>query len=194
MVCLRKSRINKRACYGQAMVEFALAVPLLLLFIVAIIYFGRAFYIKQIVSMAAQEGAKVISRLPGLNDGSTRDFVKGFSTDGQALNSNSIVYSALASGKLLSEGTQGNLPPGASVKVLPWDSDGSPEDTVPTGTVALKIEYPYTFPGSPFAQSESRFSGDFTLWQGWGGGLLSFPNTTIAERAVVSQEVFQEVN
>jgi Flp pilus assembly protein TadG len=43
---------------GQALAEFALVLPLVLLFIAGIIEFGRAWNIKQIVTDAAREGAR----------------------------------------------------------------------------------------------------------------------------------------
>ena len=43
---------------GQALAEFALVLPLILLFIAAIIEFGRAWNIKQAVTDAAREGAR----------------------------------------------------------------------------------------------------------------------------------------
>jgi Flp pilus assembly protein TadG len=43
---------------GQALAEFALVLPVLLLLIAGIIEFGRAFHIQQIVTDAAREGAR----------------------------------------------------------------------------------------------------------------------------------------
>jgi len=175
------------------MVEFALAIPFLLLCIVAIAYFGKAFYTKQIVTMAAQEGAKAASRIPNLSDPQVRDFVKGFTLGGQQTNANSVVYASLASGRLLSQGISGDLPPGSAVKLLPWDSDGSADDFTPPGTVAVRISYPFVFAGDPFNRTPSPF-GAISIWSGWGGTPIPFSNVLISERAVVSQEVYQEVN
>jgi Flp pilus assembly protein TadG len=47
--------IRKR---GQALAEFALVLPLILLFIAAILEFARAWNIKQAVTDAAREGAR----------------------------------------------------------------------------------------------------------------------------------------
>ncbi|NIV14468.1 MAG: hypothetical protein GWN62_25295, partial [Aliifodinibius sp.] len=41
---------------GQALVEFALALPLLLLLILGVLEFGRAFKIKLVLENAAREG------------------------------------------------------------------------------------------------------------------------------------------
>jgi Flp pilus assembly protein TadG len=43
---------------GQALAEFAIIMPLVLLFIAAIIEMGRAWNIKQVVTDAAREGAR----------------------------------------------------------------------------------------------------------------------------------------
>jgi Flp pilus assembly protein TadG len=44
---------------GQALVEFALVLPLLLLLILGIVEFGRAWNAKQILTDAAREGARL---------------------------------------------------------------------------------------------------------------------------------------
>lgn len=43
---------------GQAAVEMALLLPVLLLFVVGIIEFGRAYHVKHVVTDAAREGAR----------------------------------------------------------------------------------------------------------------------------------------
>ena len=49
---------NRRGERGQALAEFALVLPLVLLFIAGIIEMGRAWNIKQAVTDAAREGAR----------------------------------------------------------------------------------------------------------------------------------------
>lgn len=56
---------------GQALAEFALVLPLLLLLIAGIIEFGRAWNIQQAVTDASREGA----RLAVISDGATMDAV-----------------------------------------------------------------------------------------------------------------------
>ncbi len=164
------------------MVEFALSLPLVLLFLVAILYFGRTFYVKQIVTMAAQEGTRMLARVPGLSDNSARDYMRGFTTDGQAINVTSPIYLALAAGRLLDgpNGTSGNLPPGSQVEILPWDNNSV---NLAPGTVSVKIQYPFTFvDGSQF--------GTIRIWSGPDGAAIPFANTVITEQAVAAQEVF----
>lgn len=49
----------RRAEEGQALVEFALVVPFLLVFIIGIVEFGRAWNLHQVLTDAAREGARV---------------------------------------------------------------------------------------------------------------------------------------
>ena len=52
---LRRFGGNER---GQALVEFALIMPFLLLFIIGIVEFGRAWNLHQVITDAAREGAR----------------------------------------------------------------------------------------------------------------------------------------
>jgi Flp pilus assembly protein TadG len=49
---------------GQSLVELALALPLLLLILLGLADFGRAFYYTTIISNAAREGAAYLSQNP----------------------------------------------------------------------------------------------------------------------------------
>ena len=55
MKSLRRFRRNSR---GQALVEFALVMPLLLILIVSVFEFGRAWNLHQTITDAAREGAR----------------------------------------------------------------------------------------------------------------------------------------
>jgi len=55
MMSLRRFRRNSR---GQALVEFALVMPLLLILIVSVFEFGRAWNLHQTITDAAREGAR----------------------------------------------------------------------------------------------------------------------------------------
>jgi len=50
---------------GQSLVEFALVVPILLLMLVGIIEFGRAWNVSQTVTDAARQGARIAAVLSG---------------------------------------------------------------------------------------------------------------------------------
>jgi len=54
------SRIDgHRAERGTALIEFTLILPLLLVMTVAVVDFGRAFFVKNVVSQAAREGVRL---------------------------------------------------------------------------------------------------------------------------------------
>jgi hypothetical protein len=178
---------------GQAMVEAALAIPLVLLCTVAVIYFGRAYYLSQVLSFAAQEGARACSAVPGLQDTGIQSSVVGFDSDGTQTDPSTVISRMLGSAKLLSQGTTGNLPPGAKVKVvLPSDVDVDGAQ-VPPGTVAVSIEYPFSLIMDPFTGS----SGDIQeVWLSGGAGskVIPFSDFKLRQTATAAQLVSQEVN
>lgn len=55
---------RKQAEKGNVALEFALVLPVLLLFIGGIIDFGRAYWLKQTLTWASREGARYGSILP----------------------------------------------------------------------------------------------------------------------------------
>ena len=190
---MRIARKLKRA-NGQSLVEFALAIPFILLVLVAVMYFGRVFYIKQMVSLASQEGVRALSRVPNLSDPAVREFVVGYTADGVLVNPDSVVVSALGSANLLSDRTTGNLPAGSKVRVLPYDAAGDAEDVIPRGTIAVRIEYPFSFTGDPFGggANASSFGNSIDVWSGPNAAPISFLNFPISERAVAMPELYQE--
>ncbi|HEY9868402.1 MAG TPA: TadE family protein [Candidatus Obscuribacterales bacterium] len=190
-VRVRAGFIPAREPAGQSMVEFALAIPFLLLAIFSIIYFGRMYYLTQSVLFAAQEGARAAARVPELRNPAVRDLARGFTVDGQEVNPDSIIYAALGSARLLSSGTFGHLPPGARVKILPWDSDGTEADYTPPGTIAVAIEYPFQLLGNPFTDAGAPELQIAMTAQGQGQP-VPFYNIRISEKATVSQEIYQE--
>jgi Flp pilus assembly protein TadG len=58
---LKMTSQNKNRRKGQALVEFALALPLLVLILVGVLDLGRAFYALIAVHNAAREGARYAS-------------------------------------------------------------------------------------------------------------------------------------
>ncbi len=58
MICLRRRYTNQR---GQALVELALILPVLLLLVFGIIEFGRIYASNLMISNAAREGARAAS-------------------------------------------------------------------------------------------------------------------------------------
>ena len=53
----RKTRVG-RACQGQALVEFALLLPILVVIVMGICEFGRAFMVNHLLTTAAREAAR----------------------------------------------------------------------------------------------------------------------------------------
>jgi len=57
MMIIMKHNRAKQKLTGQALVEFALLLPLLLVLIISTLEFGRLFYTKIVITNAAREGA-----------------------------------------------------------------------------------------------------------------------------------------
>lgn len=187
-----------RSARAQAMVEMVLSFPILLVGLVGIMYMGKLFFTQQVVAHAAQEGARFAAKIPNLHDPAVRDMVRGFDSNGAYTNYYSVVAGVLGSANLLSFGDCGDLPPGAAVKILPWDADGSYEDYTPPGTISVRIVYPMSLLINPFVGVPA---GDVTsvrlpvapLSAAQGDPpCVSFPDLLISQNATVSPEVFQE--
>jgi Flp pilus assembly protein TadG len=183
------------------MVEFAISFPFVLLLLVSIIFFGRYFLIAQVLLYAAQEGSKVAARTPNLSDPDVRGQVRGFTVTGAQLNINSVIYTAIASANLLSNGNTGNMPPGSRVEIFRsgavdnWDADGTAADTTALGTVQVRIDYPFELIGNPFngGASQGSVSGTVAIAMTVDGSRppLRFNNFTITERATAGEEIYQ---
>jgi Flp pilus assembly protein TadG len=196
MTFCRTKNYSKRQ-KGQAMIEFALSIMFLLLILFSVLYFGRYFLISQVLLFAAQEGAKIAARTPNLSDNTTRDMVRGFSTNGAETNPNSVIYTALASAGLLSQPvsgstppTSGNMPPGSSIQILPWDAGST--NTIPPGTVAVVITYPFELVGNPFTGASSNPVKSVALAMSFSQPPIQFPNFNISQQAVAAEEVYQQ--
>jgi Flp pilus assembly protein TadG len=185
---LRRYRTER----AQALVELALSIPFLLLCLVAIIYFGRAYFVTQTLSFAAQEGAKTAARLPELASAGNRDYVRGFTTSGAETNSASVIYSTLGGANLLSNGRTGDLPPGASVKILPWDASG-PNDVSPPGTITVVIEYPFSLLINPFTGQAAGETRSVSIAMSIDDpNPVPFADFSIRQSATVSPQIYQE--
>ncbi len=150
----------------------------------------------QTILYAAEEGAKLASRTPNLTDPDTRAQVRGFTTGGGQVNSQSYIYCALGAANLLSNGQTGSLPPGAKVEILPWDSDGSTGDTqVPLGTVQVRIDYPFALLANPFGNSTIANQNVAVAMTADGTGRpVQFKGFTITQRATAAWEIYQNPN
>ena len=84
-----------RAQRGQAMIETALTLPLLLLLSVSVFEFGRAFQYWQILTNAAREGARV-AVLPGTGSDDVTDRVAAYIEGGQLVNAGSATVTVVS--------------------------------------------------------------------------------------------------
>jgi Flp pilus assembly protein TadG len=71
---------------GAELIEFALAVPLLLFIIMGLVDFGFMFQRYEVVTNAAREGAR-IAVLPGYANGDVEARVRSYMTEGGVANS-----------------------------------------------------------------------------------------------------------
>jgi Flp pilus assembly protein TadG len=67
-------RLDRLGCDGNAAVEFALMIPVLLLLIIGIYEFGRAYWIHNTVQYAAEQTGRCVL---GRTDGSTLTSISG---------------------------------------------------------------------------------------------------------------------
>ena len=67
----------RRYCRGQALVEFALVLPVFLMFLFGAVEFGRGFLDKHLLTNAARKGARMGS-LPGKTNQDVNDTVDAF--------------------------------------------------------------------------------------------------------------------
>lgn len=194
------------------MVEFAFSLPFLVLVMAAIMYFGKAYYMIQALSYASQEGARMAVRFPNLKDPEVRDSLRGFTISGTGVNPNSVIYAALGNARLLSDGQSGNLPPGARVRILPWDRGlsvteanaiSSPSvgsgpisisESTPPGTISILIEYPFSLALNPFNPSANKGVRGISvaLSADKNEPAVPFLDFTIRQKSTVSQEVYEE--
>jgi len=119
---LKSIRQRLTGSEGQAIVEFALVMPLLLLLIIGVVEFGRAWNIKQVITDAAREGARIAVIYEP-----TMTFDSVYNTTARAM----------ARG--------GVAPPpanGATITITGWnDGGGQP------ATVAIAVPYNFVFFG-----------------------------------------------
>jgi Flp pilus assembly protein TadG len=103
---------------GQALLETAMTLPLVLVVCVGIFEFGRAYQTWQILTNAAREGARLAS-LPGSTTVNVRDRVQQYLASGQVQNPSAANVDL----------TFGTVPMGSG--------------TVPSSVVT--VSYPYSF-------------------------------------------------
>jgi Flp pilus assembly protein TadG len=158
-----------REVQGAALLEFAIVLPLLVVFVVGIFDFSGAFNQKQKIEQAAQEGAIIAGAQPMSDIGPNPVSLQAVATTVY----NSLVGSgALPKGTCVAPGTASNTPPSLTwtykIKDCPddlvivinrgWVSTSGPPAAVGTN---VQVTYPYhwrfnsviqlLFPGAGYA-------------------------------------------
>ena len=133
---LQKLRSIVKNDRGSQIVEFAVALPLLIVFVVGIFDFGEAFNQKQKLSNVVREGARFASTLP------TNDLDSG-GTPPSVLAIRDVVDSYLTANRMNDCGLNGSAGT-ANFATLTWTFNVS-GNGCPTAMV-LTIERAYAFP------------------------------------------------
>ena len=122
---------------GAAAVEFAIVLPLLLMFIFGIIEFGILFYDKAVITNASREGARAASLFRTTTDGTPTYLPQGALGDNGSTSVRGVV-NAYCANHLITFG--GSTTPSTTV-VPASGAGGTPPDEYRTVTVL----FPYNF-------------------------------------------------
>jgi Flp pilus assembly protein TadG len=139
-----------RAERGAALVEFAMALPLLLVVIAGIVDFGFAFQRYEVLTNAAREGARLAS-LPGYDATSVDSRVRAYVQAGLGLNPG-----ALAAAMPVGSVTLTN--PDITV---PLAAGGS--KTISTALVTVTYRHPWFLLGPMLGLINQNWGGTITL-------------------------------
>jgi Flp pilus assembly protein TadG len=92
---VRRLRSLPRENRGQALLEFALILPILLLLVLGIIEFGRAWNLAQLMSDTAREGARrAVVADPSITEDSVHNFIdQKLATAGVPIGSATVSFS-----------------------------------------------------------------------------------------------------
>ena len=132
---------------GAAILEFAISLPLLVVFIFGIYDFSYAFNQRQKIEQAAQEGAIVAAAQP------TSDIDTSNGNPDSLQPVVAAIYTSLAGSGVLSQANQGTC----SLTVPPSGTQN------PSGTPNGNLTWGYTIPGCPGTLS-------ITINRGWSSG------------------------
>ena len=87
---IQRTRARLRSERGQALLETAFVLPIILLVSVGIFEFGRAYQTAQVITNAAREGARV-AVLPNATPDDVRERVTTYLKNGQLASFNSVI-------------------------------------------------------------------------------------------------------
>ena len=94
---MRTKRTRGLNCTGQALVEMAIILPLLLLLVMGIFEFGRAMYIKNTLTHAARAGARAAVVTPGITATGSQVTLDPTCNYGANPTGNNMVYATVCS-------------------------------------------------------------------------------------------------
>ena len=88
--CIQRTRSHLGSERGQALLETAFVLPIILLVSIGIFEFGRAYQTVQVMTNAAREGARV-AVLPNATADDVKDRVNAYLKSGQLGSINSVI-------------------------------------------------------------------------------------------------------
>ena len=147
MVPIRRPKTNGRGERGAALVEFALAVPLLLVVIAGIVDFGFVFQRYEVITNAAREGARLAS-LPGYDAADVEAHVRSYVANGLSMSDTSGVMPVSGTPK--------------GVDVAYQDLTVSGVD-VPTAVVTVNYQHNFLLLGPILSLINGNWGGSITL-------------------------------
>lgn len=147
---LLHARVNRginrrRHGAGSAAIEFAIVVPVLLAIVIGIVYYGVMLALQQVLTLAAEEGARAALRYPAGVSGPGLAATQGARVDAAA---------AMARGTLPTS-IRNLLPPGNVAQAVPCAS-GSTDVCV---QVTLKLTTTNILPAVPMVPVPATLSG-----------------------------------
>jgi Flp pilus assembly protein TadG len=144
-ITLRKTRAAAER--GAALVEFALAVPLLLVVIAGIVDFGFVYQRYEVITNAAREGARLAS-LPGYDATDVEARVRAYVAQGLSMSN--------TSGVMPPSGT----PKGVDVSYVDLTVSGV---DVPTAVVTVNYQHNFLLLGPLLSLINGSWGGSITL-------------------------------
>lgn len=148
-----RPRLTRRPRRGAAAVEFAIVVPLLLMFVLGIIEYGRMLQVANVTTNASREGARYAAQADTTVDAATtytKDYLSAAGIPNSAVNSVTIEqyssasssWSAVTTLSSVSSGTPIRLKVDVNFGAVTWLPSGVlvPNSTVLNGTSVMRKE------------------------------------------------------
>src|SRR5262245_54513383 len=132
---------------GAALVEFALAVPLLLVVIAGVVDFGFVYQRYEVITNAAREGARLAS-LPGYDAADVEAHVRAYVAQGLSMSDTSIVM------------PPSGTPKGVDVTYQDLTISGQ---NIPTASVTVNYQHNFGLLGPLLSLINGSWGGTITL-------------------------------